>query len=59
MLTAGSPSPIYTSSALVPGCTVGPTASSTLIVAIAPAELQSMIGGRSYTGTLTLVIAPQ
>ncbi|QIK79727.1 hypothetical protein G7077_13255 [Sphingomonas piscis] len=48
-----------TSTATRAGCASGPTSSASLIVKMATADLQSMTAGASYTGTLTLVVAPE
>lgn len=46
------------STAVSPTCSGGPTDSASLIVKMTSAELQAAIAG-SYTGILTLVVAPQ
>jgi hypothetical protein len=48
-----------TSTATRAGCAAGPSSSASLIVKMAAADLQSMTAGASYTGTLTLVVAPE
>jgi len=46
------------SAAVDPMCSAGVGASASLIVSMTAAELQAAVAG-SYTGTLTLVVAPQ
>lgn len=58
-LTAGSALTGQTSSAVTSDCSAGPAASASLIVTIGSPTLQSMVAGVSYTGTLTLVVAPE
>lgn len=58
-LTAGSALTGLTSTATNATCSSGPTASASLIVKIASPDLQSMQAATSYTGTLTLVVAPE
>lgn len=41
------------------GCTSGPAGSASLIVSIDAAALDSMTANETYTGTLTLVVAPE
>lgn len=57
-LTAGTALGSLTSTATNPTCSAGPAASASLIVKMAAADLQAAVAG-SYTGTLTLVVAPQ
>lgn len=45
--------------ALAPTCASGPTSSASLIVNMAAADLQTMQASATYTGTLTLVVAPE
>lgn len=47
-----------TSAATNPTCSAGPATSASLIVKMAAADLQAAVAS-SYTGTLTLVVAPQ
>lgn len=47
-----------TSTATSPDCSSGPASSASLIVKLTAADLQAAVAG-SYTGTLTLVVAPQ
>lgn len=56
-LTTGSALTGLTSSANNQNCTSGETAS--LIVGITSSELQKMQAGLNYSGTLTLVVAPE
>jgi hypothetical protein len=58
-LTAGTALPGMTSTAVNPTCSTSPTTTSSLIVGITAANLQSMTAGTSYTGTLTLLVTPQ
>lgn len=48
-----------TSAATNPTCATGPTSSASLIVGISAANLQAMAAATTYTGTLTLVVAPE
>jgi len=48
-----------TSTATRPTCNAGPATTSSLIVTIAATDLQNMVAETTYTGTLTLVVAPQ
>jgi len=57
-LTTTVASPTFTSAALTPTCTTGPSSSSTLRVTILAADLQGMTSSLSYTGTLTLLMSP-
>lgn len=57
-LAARTQSTGFMTAALVPTCALGPTASATLRVTITAADVQAMAGGTTYTGTLTLLIAP-
>lgn len=58
-LTAGTPLAGMTSTAVNPTCSTSPTTTSSLIVGITAANLQSMTAATSYTGTLTLLVTPQ
>ena len=58
-LTAGSALTGLTSTATNSGCASGPAASASLIVKIGAASLQTMDASTSYTGTLTLLVAPE
>jgi hypothetical protein len=58
-LTAGTASASLTSAATHQTCTSGPTASASLVVRMATADLGTMNAGSTYTGTLTLLVAPQ
>lgn len=49
----------FTSNATNPTCVAGPSSSASLIVKIAAANLQAMQAATIYTGTLTLVVAPE
>ena len=58
-LTAGSALTGLTSAATNSNCASGPAASASLIVKIGSADLQTMDAATSYTGTLTLLVAPE
>jgi hypothetical protein len=58
-LAAGTALTGLTSSATNANCASGPAASASLIVKIASTDLQTMQASTSYTGTLTLVVAPE
>lgn len=47
------------SAATAPTCTAGPASSASLIVKLAASDLQQMQAGAAYSGTLTLVVAPE
>ena len=47
------------STATNPTCSAGPASSASLIVNLSAVNLQSMQAATSYTGTLTLVVAPE
>ena len=48
-----------TSTATNSDCSAGPPSSASLIVTMASSTLQGMVAGVNYTGTLTLVVAPE
>jgi hypothetical protein len=58
-LTVSTPLTALTSAATRPTCSSGPTSSASLIVRMAAADLQGMSAGATYTGALTLVVAPE
>lgn len=58
-LATGVASTGYTSVATQQLCNAGPSASASLIVKITSADLSTMSAGQSYTGTLTLLVAPE
>jgi hypothetical protein len=58
-LFAGSALTGLASTATNPTCSAGPASSASLIVSLSAANLQSMQAATSYTGTLTLVVAPE
>lgn len=58
-LTSGTPLTAQVSTATKPSCSSGPVTTSSLVVKIAATDLQSMVGSTAYTGTLTLVVAPE
>jgi hypothetical protein len=58
-LSAGTALTGLTSTATNPTCSAGPSSSASLVVKISSANLQSMPAATSYTGTLTLVVAPE
>lgn len=58
-LVAGAALTGQTSTATNSDCTAGPAASASLIVRIGAPSLQTMIAGVNYTGSLTLLVAPE
>ncbi len=58
-LTPGSTLTGLTSTATNSNCASGPSTSASLIVKIASADLQGMNAATNYTGTLTLLVAPE
>lgn len=48
-----------TSSATVSDCSSGPASSASLIVRVGSSDLQAMPAATTFTGTLTLVVAPE
>ncbi len=58
-LASGTAYTGLTSAATNPNCSSGPSASASLIVKIGASELQSMTSGTTYSGTLTLLVAPE
>lgn len=58
-LTTGASLTGLTSTATNANCASGPSASASLIVKIAAADLQNMQPSANYTGTLTMVVAPE
>lgn len=58
-LSSGSALTGLTSTATNANCASGPAASASLIVRIGAASLQTMDASTSYTGTLTLLVAPE
>ena len=58
-LTSGTALTGLTSTAINAGCSAGPASSASLIVKIAATDLQSMQASTSYTGILTLLVAPE
>lgn len=57
-LTPGTTLGGLASTAVSPTCSAGPAASASLIVKLTTADMQAAVAG-SYSGTLTLVVAPQ
>lgn len=57
-LTSGSALGGQVSTATNPTCSAGPASTASLIVNMTAASIQAAVAG-SYTGTLTLVVAPQ
>lgn len=57
-LTTGATLSGLVSTATQQSCATGPTASASLVVGMSAATLQSMQALASYTGVLTLVVAP-
>lgn len=58
-LTTGTPLTGLTSSATNSNCASGPASSASLIVKIGAPDLQVMPATTNFTGTLTLVVAPE
>jgi hypothetical protein len=58
-LTSGTALTGLTSTATNASCSAGPASSASLIVGISTANLQTMQASTTYTGTLTLVVAPE
>lgn len=58
-LTAAAALTGQTSAATNSDCSAGPGSSASLIVSIGSPALQTMVGGVDYTGTLTLLVAPE
>lgn len=58
-LTAGAAESGFTSAATQQLCSAGPSASASLIVKIASADLSTMQAAQTYTGTLTLLVTPE
>jgi hypothetical protein len=58
-LTAGAALTGLTSTATNATCSAGSSSSASLIVKISSANLQNMQAATTYTGTLTLVVAPE
>jgi hypothetical protein len=58
-LAAGTALTGLLSTATNPTCSAGPASSASLIVNLSATDLQSMQAATSYTGTLTLVVAPE
>ena len=58
-LASGTALTGLTSTATNQNCASGPSASASLIVRIASSALQTMPAAVSYTGTLTLLVAPE
>jgi hypothetical protein len=58
-LTSGSALTGLTSTATNATCSSGPSSSASLIVRISSSNLETMEAATAYTGTLTLVVAPE
>ena len=59
-LNPGTAATGFTSTATNPVCASGPTTTASLIVGFTTAQMQAAVGSATaYTGTLTLVVAPQ
>jgi len=58
-MTPGLPLTGQTSLATDEACASGPTRSASLIIRIAASDLSAAHGGMSYSGMLSLIIAPQ
>ena len=57
-LSTGVASGSLVSTATNQNCASGPTASASLIVKMSTSDLSTMVGGSSYSGTLTLLVTP-
>lgn len=57
-LIAGAASGSLLSTATNQNCSSGPAATASLIVKMSTADLGTMVGGSSYSGTLTLLVTP-
>ena len=58
-LSSGSALTGQTSTATNSSCSAGPASTASLIVKIGSADLQTMTAGPTYSGTLTLLVAPE
>jgi hypothetical protein len=58
-LTSGTALTGLTSTATNPTCSAGPSSTASLVVKITSASLQGMQAATTYTGTLSLVVAPE
>jgi hypothetical protein len=58
-LASGTALTGQTSTATNQDCSAGPVSSASLIVGMGSSTLQGMVAGVTYTGTLTLVVAPE
>lgn len=58
-LTRGTALSGLVSTATRPTCNSGPASTASLVVSIADTALQNMTSSTNYTGTLTLVVAPE
>jgi len=58
-LTSGTPLTGLTTTAVNATCSSAPTTTASLIIGITTTNLQTMIGAATYTGTLTLLVAPE
>jgi len=58
-LAVGAPLSGQRSSALTSTCSLGVTASASLILILRTSDLQAALSGVSYSGTLSLTIAPE
>jgi hypothetical protein len=58
-LTTGSALTGLKSTASNALCAAGPSSTASMIVKMSTANLQSMQAATTYTGTLTLVVAPE
>ena len=58
-LSTGTALTSLTSTATNSGCASGPASSASLIVKVLSSNLQTMSASTSYTGTLTLLVAPE
>lgn len=58
-LATGAASSTLTTTAASPTCATGAASTATLLVSIAAADQQTMVGGANYAGALTLLVTPQ
>ena len=60
VLTTNTAATGFTSTATTPTCSSGPLTTASLVVGFTTTQLQAAVGSATaYTGTLTLVVAPQ
>ena len=59
LLTSGTALTSQTTTAVNPTCSSAPTTTASLIIGITSANLLTMTGSATYTGTLNLLVAPE